>query len=249
VQTNTFTGSTGETASVTYTTFDAYNGSGQLYWTQDAVGTGTETLFDALGRATEVLVGVNVSPQTYADPSWIYLTETKSEQYDNNGVGDGDLTETTQYTNSPATQSTIRTGPNRITYDYYNWQDELVAVNNGMQFTVSTLDNLGEVTESQVYNATQCPNVVNFTSGSPQPPLPATALRAQTVNDYDNQGRVYETDVYSVDPNSGTVGNYLATYYYHDGRGDVVATQAPGGLVTTASFGQNSLGQFQGIHD
>ena len=61
---------------------------------------------------------------------------------------------------------------------------------------------------------------------------------AKTVTKFDVQGRAYESDVFSVDPTTGAsnAANYLATCIYHDGRGDVVATQAPGGLVTTTAY-------------
>ena len=45
----------------TYTTYHAYDDSGRLYWTKDAVGTITETEFDGLGRPTQILVGTNDS--------------------------------------------------------------------------------------------------------------------------------------------------------------------------------------------
>jgi YD repeat-containing protein len=235
LQTNTYPKS-----NTTYTTFDAYNNSGQLYWTQDAVGTVTETEFDGLGRPTETLVGVNPDGQNYLDPSDASLTETESEQFDNNGVGDGNVTLTTEYAQVPAsTQTTGNTqnyGSSVLIYSYYDWQDQLVATNNGLQFTVNTLDSLGEVTATQVYDATQLPTSESFTSGVAQPPLNAAALRAQTVNKFDNQGDVYETDQYSVNPTSGAAGGYLAADYYHDGRGDTVATVSPGGLVTTEAF-------------
>ena len=37
-------------------------------------------------------------------------------------------------------------------------------------------------------------------------------------------------------PTAARSGNRLETDIYHDGRGDVVATQAPGGLVTTTTY-------------
>ena len=43
----------------TYTTYQAYDDSGRLYWTKDAVGTITETEFDGLGRPTQIWVGTS----------------------------------------------------------------------------------------------------------------------------------------------------------------------------------------------
>ena len=199
----------------TYTTLDDYDDAGNLYWTEDAVGTITETDFDGLGRPTEVWVGTSEANET----------EVESEQYDDNGVGDGTLTQTTQYTNANT--------PNHVTTSYFDWRDRLVAQDNGLQITFNTLDNLGEVTQSDIYDATKSA-VLAFGAMIFAPS--SSALRAQTVTWYDDQGRAYESDVYSVNPSSGLVGNYLATEMYHDGRGDVVATLAPGGLLTTTTY-------------
>ena len=132
------------------------------------MGTITETLFDGLGHATQVWVGTTAG-----------LTETESEQYDNNGVGDGDLTQEIQYTNA-------RT-PNHVTLLYYDWRDRLVAQNNGLQLTYNTLDNLGEITESDVYSAAFAGTVLSMANGVPQPPAEAGGLLAKTTTAFDNQ--------------------------------------------------------------
>jgi autotransporter-associated beta strand protein len=202
-----------------YTSQDAYDASGNLYWTQDAVGTITQTDFDALGRPADVLVG------TTADN----LVSTQLDEYDNNGVGDGNLT--------LAIQDSGTSAPDRVTTSYYDWQDRLIAQSNGVQVTFNALDNLGEVTESDVYDATQLPsNPITISNGVPQVPA-QSALRAVTVTDYDAQGHVWENDVYSVNPANGdwTPGNFLATNYFHDGRGNVIATVSPGGLVSVST--------------
>ena len=217
----------------TYTTYDAYDDSGRLYWTQAAVGTITETEFDGLGRPTYVSIGTDDSN----------LRVVQADDYDDAGVGDGNLTQQISYPGgfNPATQAqfTGAYGPPRVAQSYYDWQDRPVAQNNGLQITYNTLDNLGEVTEARIYDATQ-PNtqIVMGADGVPQPPANASALRAETTTLYDNQGQAYCTRVFSVNPISGAVNsaNYLETDIYHDGRGDVVATLAPGGLLTTASF-------------
>ena len=66
----------------------------------------------------------------------------------------------------------------------------------------------------------------------PQPPDPSL-LRAQTAYAYDDQGRVYQQMVYSVDPTTGAVSSTaLTTNYYYDHRGDQIAESDPGGLWT-----------------
>jgi hypothetical protein len=60
--------------------------------------------------------------------------------------------------------------------------------------------------------------------------LAAGELRAQTQNLYDTRGRVYESRVYEIDPDDGTVGDYLSSATWYDARGYVVKTAAANGL-------------------
>jgi hypothetical protein len=60
----------------------------------------------------------------------------------------------------------------------------------------ATLDNLNEATQVQRYDA------VTVTAGVPQAPA-ANRLRAQTATAYDDQGRMYGTQVWSVNPSTG----------------------------------------------
>ena len=202
-----------------YTTFIAYDGWGHLNWTENAVGTFTSYDYDGLGRLTDVSI-------TTADS--FYDAETEALQYDNNGVGDGNLTQVTQFTNSYT--------PDHVTNSYYDWRDRLVVQSNGLQTTVNTLDNLSEVTKSDIYDAALANTNIVVSGGVPQSPANTAALKAQTSTDFDNRGEVYATHVYSVNQSSGAVGSSLRTDYFHDGRGNVVATIVPGGLVTTSSI-------------
>ncbi len=195
VQSQRYDGQGGNTGG-TYTTQDEYDDCGGLYWTQDAVGTITETDFDGLGRATNVWVGTSEAN----------LTEVESEQYDNNGVGDGNLTQTTQYTNAAALNQ-------HVTSSYFDWQDRPVAQFNGLQVTYNTLDNLGEATQADVYDGTLSnTNIVMGANGVPQPPANSAALRAgpsrtTTTRAGPTKARLQRRSEH------GTVdaGNYLAT--------------------------------------
>jgi RHS repeat-associated protein len=70
----------------------------------------------------------------------------------------------------------------------------------------------------------------------PQAPS-ASLLRAQAVTSYDDQGRVYQTQVYDVNPTTGAVStNALTTNNYYDHRGDLIAQSAPGGLWSKSQF-------------
>src|SRR6516165_7810824 len=81
------------------------------------------------------------------------MVEVSSYQYDNGGVGDGNLTQATDYPGLGAA--------NRVTDYWYDWRDRLVAQRSGVQASendgtnrpiiVTTYDNLDEVTETQQY--------------------------------------------------------------------------------------------------
>jgi YD repeat-containing protein len=62
-------------------------------------------------------------------------------------------------------------------------------------------------------------------------------LRAQENFLYDEQGRVYQTQVFDVNPTTGAVSsNALTTNDYYDHRGNLIAESAPGGLWSKSSY-------------
>ncbi len=138
------------------------------------------------------------------------MVELTSDVYDGGGVGDGNLTQETQYPGGAA---------NRVTDNSYDWRDRLVATKAGVQsseddgthrpITYYTYDNLDEVIETQVYDGDGV--TITSSGGVPQPPS-SSLLRAQTVTSYDDQGRVYQTQEYSVDPSSGSAST-CAMYF------------------------------------
>src|SRR5581483_8067460 len=95
-------------------------------------------------------------------------------------------------------------------------------------------DNLDEAIQTQQYlgdNVT--PQIVNGVLQALDP----TRLRAQEDDFYDDQGRVYQTQVFDVNPYGGSVSAYaLTTNSYYDHRGDLIAESDPGGLWTKSSY-------------
>ncbi len=65
---------------------------------------------------------------------------------------------------------------------------------------------------------------------------PSPAISAQTENDYDSQGRVYESRTYYVDPTIGTLGDYLPTDTWYDSRGNAVATRTGDGPIQKSVY-------------
>jgi hypothetical protein len=158
------------------------------------------------------------------------MVMVSSYQYDNGGAGDGNLTQETDY---PGLGEA-----NRVTQNWYDWRDRLVATKSGVQSSendgvnrpiiVTTYDNLDEAIETQQYTGDGVtPSIVNGVLQALDPSL----LRAQEIDSYDDQGRVYQTQVYDVNPSTGAVSSSaLTTNYYFDHRGDLIAQSNPGGL-------------------
>ena len=219
-------------------TYYGYDDSGDLQRVQDAVGTITDTLYDGLDRPVSTYVGTNDSttngqpwsPGNAASASNMVLVSRN--QYDGNGVGDGNLTQTTLYPDSHAAD-------NRVTQNVYDWRDRLVATKSGVQASEDTtthrpiyyydLDNLDEVTAVSQYDG----DGVTLTGAKPS----ASLLRAYTVTNYDDQGRPYQTQQYDVNQATGALSaSALTTNFYYDHRGDQVAESDPGGLWTKDQY-------------
>ena len=176
------------------------------------------------------------------------MVELTADVYDGGGVGDGNLTQETEYPGGGAAA--------RVTDNYYDWRDRLVASKDGVQssedstthrpITYYTLDNLGEVTaDAALRRRRRDHHQQRRRADGARRQL----LRAQTVDSYDDQGRVYQTQEYSVDPTSGAVSTYaLTTNYYYDHRGELIEEADPGGLVTKTIY--DGAGRVDGgLHD
>jgi YD repeat-containing protein len=225
-----------------YRTRFGYDSNGQLAREQAPTGTITRTVRDGEGRVSSVWVGTNDTP---ASGDWSPTNNTGSANmvqvsanvYDGGGVGDGLLTQVTLYPGGGAA--------NRVTQFYHDWRGRLVATKAGVQgtedtsthrpITYRTLNNLGQVTQQQLYDG----DGVTLSMGSDGVPVaPASSLlRAQQGALYDEQGRPYRTQVYSVNQSTGAVSSSALTsdvWFGH--RGQVLKAASPGGLVQKAQY-------------
>jgi RHS repeat-associated protein len=221
-------------------TYD-YDSRGWLARMKHPTGTIDRTVHDSLGRAVSVWVGTNDtpgsgswSPSNNTSPS--NMMETASNVYDGGSVGDGNLT--TQYVYPGLSAAT------RETDLFYDWRDRLVANKNGVQTSEDstthrpimyyTLDNLGEVTETQQFDG----DGVTISSSGGVPSAPSSSLlRAETKYSFDDQQRVYQTQQYDVNPSSGSVSTYaLTTNLYYNHRGELIEESDPGGLVAKKTY-------------
>ncbi len=217
-----------------------YDEEGILERQQNAVGTITDTLFDGLERPIATYVGTNDSttnsaswtPQNKAAAS--NMTLVNAVQYDTNGVGDGNVTKSTDFPDSNSADA-------RETDYAYDGRDRLVATKSGVQqsenntpavhrpITYFDLDNLGDVIGVSQYDG----DGVTLTNTKPS----ASLLRAYSVAAYDEQGRVYQTKQFDVNQTNGAVSSFaLTTNKYYDHRGDLVAESDPGGSWTKDQY-------------
>jgi hypothetical protein len=180
-------------------------------------------------NTTAIAIGTN-----WTEPTSGLVTGTAAPP--NSGVGDGLLTQSVQY---PGGTTAVR-----VTNNYFDWRDRLVATKSGVQASEDTtthrpilyytFDNLSETTAVDRYDG----DTVTITSTNGVPNAPSgSLLRAHTVTSYDDQGRVYLSQTYSVDPSSGTIStNALNTNTWYNHRGLVIETSAPGGLKTKTAY-------------
>ncbi|HEY7312113.1 MAG TPA: hypothetical protein VH643_22300 [Gemmataceae bacterium] len=224
-----------------YQTVHGYDNWGRLVRTQTPNGTIYRTVYNSLDEAVSDWVGTNDTPTS---GEWSPSNNTgsanmvmvSSYQYDNGVVGDGNLTQETDYPGLGAA--------NRVTDFWYDWRDRLVAEKSGVQATendgvnrpiiLTTYDNLDEATQTQQYAGDGVtPQIINGVLQA----LPSNLLRAQENDSYDDQGRLYQTQVFDVNPSTGVVSSSaLTTNLYYDHRSDLIAESAPGGLWTKSSF-------------
>jgi RHS repeat-associated protein len=221
-----------------YTTQYSYDHRGRLERTQEPTGTITRDVYDGLGRLASQWVGTNDTPASgfWSPTNPAGTVQTSGYVYDNGGVGDGNLTQETDYPGKGVAP--------RVTQDFYDWRNRKVAEKDGVQANENdgthrpvfydTYDNLGEVTSVGRYDGDGV--TIQTTNGVPQPPA-ASLLRAYSTSAYDGQGRVYQTSTYSVNPTTGAVSSAgLTINFYYDHRGDRIGESAPGGLWTKDAY-------------
>jgi RHS repeat-associated protein len=237
--TSTYLGTAGTNYYATQDTYD--NPRGWLSRVLSPTGTIYRTVYDALGRVVSTWVGTNDTP---ASGSWSpsnntapsNMVQVTGNVWDGGNTGDSLLTQVTQYPGGTAAA--------RVTQNFYDWRERLVASKQGVQTNendgthrpifYSQYDNLSELITSQRYDGDGV--TITSTGGVPNPPS-ASLLRAQTTTEYDDQGRVYQSNVYSVDQSQGTVSaNSLTTNSWYNHRGLVIKSSPPGAPVTKTSY-------------
>jgi RHS repeat-associated protein len=224
-----------------YRTSLRYDIRGRLNRVLRPTGTIERTVYDGLDRVVSTWVGTNDtpgsgywSPTNNTPPS--NMVQTTANVYDNGGVGDGNLTQTTEYPGGGAAA--------RVAQFFYDWRDRQMASKQGVQasedvtthrpIVYTTYDNLNQATLVQRYDGDGV--TITTVNGVPQAPA-ASLLRAQIAYVYDDEGGIYQTQTFSMDPSSGTVApTPLTENTWYDQRGNVIKTAEPGGLVYKSKY-------------
>ncbi|MFL5330238.1 MAG: RHS repeat-associated core domain-containing protein [Gemmataceae bacterium] len=225
-----------------YSSYTDYDDRGWLKRTETPNGTITRYIHDALGRLTEVWIGTDDTPTgtgTYwpVTTTGTDLVKVQSYTYDAGGMGDSNLTSSSQYPNGT-------TGV-RTTLYAYDWRDRLVATKSGAEtgtestsvnrpVTYVVYDNLNRRTESRLYDGDGV-NIYTDSTSDGVPDAPSSSLlRGKSVAYYDNQSRVYRTQIIGVDQ-YGESGD-LTTEVWYDRRGFVIKSLSPTGLVQKTTY-------------
>jgi RHS repeat-associated protein len=209
-----------------------YDVKGRSNRDQDWTGTIRRTFYDSRDRGVSTWIGTNDTP---ASGDWSPTNNTApsnmiqvtGSQYDSGGVGDGLLTQSSDYTSAGTTLNTA------YQYDFRRRltnqrRPDSVAV-------LRTYDNLGNSTLLQAYVDSNANFVID-----------PGELRGQGQTNFDEKGQVYQQVKFNVDPSAGTLGDSLTTNFWRNGRGMIIKTRGPNGEFqkfqydgvrrTTASF-------------
>jgi RHS repeat-associated protein len=201
-----------------------YDKRGRQARVLDAEGTIRRTYFDQQDRVVSTWIGTDDTPTTGlwspTNTSGTDLVQLSSMVYDNGGVGDGNLTASTQIPGGGLAD--------RTTAYFYDWRNRTVAVKSGVETTTESTsvnravsyteyDNLNQTLASYVYDGDGV--TITSTAGVPNQPN-SSLLRAKSSADYNDQGRVFKSTQYEVDQTTGTIGSgTLVTQSFHDIRG------------------------------
>ena len=216
-----------------------YDFMGRQNMVKSPGGTIRRTVFDTRGRVVCSYVGTDDSGATDTDPTsgrepcsqapsgssssssssgtdpnnnMVLVSEQTYHDTDCAGCsgGGGQLASSTQYVDADTTRTT------EFLYDWRNRREYVIAPPDDQDRTVYTryqFNNLDQVVRVERYQE-QYPN--------------ADVLISRQESYFDDLGRTYETRRYAVDPDTGTVGNYLAGYSWFDAAGNSIKQQGEG---------------------
>ena len=215
----------------------SYNKQGLLEREQGPTGTITFSVYDGMRRLSSTWIGTNDS--TANGQKWSPSNNTGSSNlvqvaaytYDDNGVGNGNLTRSVALPGI---------GANRVSEFAYDWRDRQVASKSGVEATedaatnrivsYQSYDNLDQVISRSQYDG----DGVSITADADNdgvPDAPDASKRRRFSRSFtDNQGRLFRSQEYLVDQSSGAVYDVkLQTESWFDKRGNTIQSTRPNG--------------------
>ncbi len=198
-----------------------YNSAGLEDRMVDPTGTVSRTYRDALGRVKSVWIGTDDTPTSGnwspTNTAGTNLNKVSENEYDQNAIGNGNLTKSKSYTSSSVSLDTV------YTHDFRN----RVTNSRGPSKVArrATLDNLGRMTVSETYADADQDFVID--SGE---------LREKEETKHDEKSQVYQIVRHNVDPSSGSLGNRLTTNYWYNARGMAIKKRDPNGILRKSQY-------------
>src|SRR5262249_33095153 len=117
-----------------YRTRFGYDERGRQDRVQRPTSTIERMVYDGLSRVVSTWVGLDDTPTSGewspTNTAGTDLVQISASVYDNGGVGDSNLTQTTQIVGG--------SDPDRVSQFYFDWRDRLVASKSGVETTEST---------------------------------------------------------------------------------------------------------------
>jgi hypothetical protein len=220
-----------------YRTEYGYDAAGRRDRTVSPTGTIYRDVYDGRGRLVSQWVGLDDTPTTGVwspnNTAGTDLVQVRAYEYDQGGVGDGNLTQIIEYPGLDAAP--------RVLQLRYDWRNRLVTVKAGVEEQESEevnrpllfleYDNLGQAVVRELYDGDGVMLADSNGDGGPDRPE-LSRLRSRSIHHWDELGRVFRTQGFSVDPVSGVVSSQaLVSDTWYDRRGLVVKTVVPGGRV------------------
>jgi RHS repeat-associated protein len=209
-------------------TLTDYEARGNVKRVQAPDGTITRYVYDPLNRLLSTWIGTDDTPTSGfwspVNQAGTNLVKVSTIVYDNNGVGDGNVTKSSAVITHDAT-----TGADTSSYatDYqYDFRNRLIQSRgpDGVAQKL-TLDNLGRATAVETYADSDSDFVID-----------SLELRGKDETFFDEKGQIYKTVHHEVSPSTGTIGDHLTTNFWFDGRGNLIKSKNPNALFSKAKF-------------
>ena len=187
------------------------------------------TVFDGLGRTVSTWEG------TSDGSSDNNMHEVSADVYDNGGVGDGNLTQETDFVDSST---------DRVTDYYSDWRDRVIitvqaAGTADETVTVNALDNMDENVATAVYSGVDSNGPITPTETDGVPVVPSDSeLLDYSTTAIDTQSQTFETQNYTVSQSNGTttIDDPLTSSTWNNMDGEPARSVDPSGTVTKTVY-------------